>query len=101
MITRIVKLHFQKGQRDLFLKIFHETKMKVATFEGCRGMRLLNDLKNPDVFFTYSRWDNESCLENYRKSALFKTIWSSIKPSFEEAAEAWSTEVYFDYLDEI
>lgn len=101
MITRIVKLHFQKGQRDFFLSIFNETKMKVATFEGCRGMRLLNDLKNPDVFFTYSRWDNESCLENYRKSALFKTIWSSIKPSFEEAAEAWSTEVYFDYLDEI
>lgn len=101
MITRIVKLHFQKGQRDLFLSTFNETKMKVATFEGCRGMRLLNDLKNPDVFFTYSRWDNESCLENYRKSALFKTIWSSIKPSFEETAEAWSTEVYFDYLDEI
>ncbi len=101
MIIRIVKLHFQEGQRDLFLSIFNETKMKVATFEGCHGIRLLNDIKNPDVFFTYSLWKNESCLENYRKSPLFKTIWASIKPSFEEAAEAWSTEVFFDYLNEV
>jgi len=42
------------------------------------------------VFFTYSYWNDESDLENYRKSELFKNIWSATKKNFSAKPEAWS-----------
>lgn len=96
MITRIVKLQFHESKIDDFLILFNETKLKVSNFEGCLGMRLLNDLQNPKVFYTYSNWTSEEALLNYRGSDVFKTLWKSIKPLFEIPAEASSTLVYFE-----
>ncbi len=96
MITRIVKLQFQAGKVADFLLIFNETKLIVSNFEGCLGMQLLQDVKDPCVFFTYSQWESEDALLNYRQSDLFKTLWKSIKTYFEMPAEACSTAVYFD-----
>jgi heme-degrading monooxygenase HmoA len=96
LITRIVKLQFQAAKAADFLLIFNDTKLMVSNFEGCSGMQLLQDIKDPSVFFTYSQWESEDALLNYRQSDLFKTLWKSIKPLFEIPAEAWSTAVYFD-----
>ncbi len=96
MITRIVKLQFQAEKVADFLLIFNETKLMVSNFEGCLGMQLLQDVKDSSVFFTYSQWQNEDALLNYRQSDLFKGLWKSIKPNFEIPAEACSTAVYFD-----
>ena len=96
MITRIVKLHFKAEKKDEFLQLFNQTKLNVSNFEGCLGMQLLQDIKDPNLFFTYSQWEREEALQNYRQSDLFKTLWKSIKPLFEIPAEAWSTAIYFD-----
>jgi len=96
LITRIVKLEFQKDKLDDFLLLFNETKWKVAEVDGCLGMQLLQNTENPCICFTYSHWEGEQALLNYRQSSLFINIWKSIKPYFENPAEAYSTTTYFD-----
>jgi len=44
------------------------------------------------VFFTYSYWKTEEDLENFRKSDLFKNVWSKTKPFFNAKPEAWSVD---------
>ena len=100
MITRIVKLQFQAEKVADFLLIFNDTKLMVSNFEGCLGMRLLQDVKDSSIFFTYSQWESEDALLNYRQSDLFKSLWKSIKLLFEIPAEAWSTSIYFDGFTE-
>lgn len=95
-MIRIVKLTFKEEKIQDFLVFFDTIKTRVATFEGCNGMRLIQDQKNPQIVFTYSDWINSAALENYRVSETFQTTWKTIKPWFKEKAEAWSTEIYFD-----
>ena len=40
--------------------------------------------------------DDEISLENYKNSALFKSIWPNIKVWFDAKPEAWSLETTFD-----
>lgn len=96
MITRIVKLEFQEAHLDAFFTHFEQVKFSVATFPGCHGMKLIQDIKNPCIIMTYSIWKNEEALENYRLSPLFQSIWPTIKPWFSARAEAWSLMEYFD-----
>ena len=91
-----MKLQFRETEIATFIRIFNENKLNVSNFNGCLGMRLLNDLQNPSIFYTYSQWESEDALNNYRKSTIFNTVWISIKPLFELPAEACSTVVYFD-----
>jgi heme-degrading monooxygenase HmoA len=44
------------------------------------------------VFFTYSYWETEQDLENYRNSELFDTVWSFTKKLFNDKPEAWSVD---------
>lgn len=96
MITRIVKLTFQEDRIDDFIAFFDTIKSKVARFENCYGMRLLQQKNAPYVVFTYSNWQNEDALNNYRDSQLFQETWSTIKPWFGAKAEAWTVDTYFE-----
>jgi heme-degrading monooxygenase HmoA len=49
-------------------------------------------VNSQNVFFTYSIWDSEDHLYQYRKSVTFKEIWSKTKPLFCNKAKAWSVE---------
>ncbi len=42
------------------------------------------------IFFTYSYWETEDDLENYRQSALFDEVWTFTKKLFNDKPEAWS-----------
>lgn len=90
MLIRIVKLTFKPENIPSFERIFEESKHGILAFEGCSFVELYQDLKNPCIFFTYSFWDEESDLENYRTSDFFKDVWSNTKPLFAERPEAWS-----------
>ncbi|WP_370476465.1 putative quinol monooxygenase [Tamlana flava] len=92
MIVRIVKMGFYKQNIDAFLDNFHDTKGDIRAFEGCSYLELYRDKTNPSVFFTYSYWESEEHLEQYRKSELFKKVWSRVKPLFSIRPEAWSVE---------
>ncbi len=90
MLIRIVKLTFKPENIPSFERIFETTKSKITDFKGCSMVELYQDIKNPNVFFTYSFWENESDLENYRSSVFFKQVWSKTKLLFAEKPKAWS-----------
>ena len=92
MFTRIVKLELEKENVAPFLSNFEEVKEKIRNFPGCTFLELYNDKNDETIFFTYSRWKDESDVENYRKSELFKEVWSVTKPMFSKRAEAWSVD---------
>ena len=73
-----------------FLKLFDENKNRIAGFEGCTHLELLNDKNDLAIFFTYSKWDDEFFLEKYRNSELFNTVWSQTKKLFAAKPEAWT-----------
>lgn len=100
MLTRIVKMHFQADKTADFLAFFETIKWKVAKQENCFGMKLMRDIKNPNILFTYSEWKNEDALNAYRDSELFGEVWPTIKPWFQEKAEAWSVEIPFNGFGE-
>lgn len=81
---------FKKEEVGSFLAHFDAKKNSIRGFRGCLGLDLLNDQKDDSVFFTYSIWDNDSSLQNYRQSELFKETWAFVKLLFAAKAEAYS-----------
>lgn len=92
MIVRIVKMGFYKQNIDIFLSIFNESKADIRTFEGCQFLELYRDKTNPTTFFTYSYWESEEALEAYRKSELFRNVWTKTKSLFSTSPKAWSVD---------
>jgi heme-degrading monooxygenase HmoA len=90
MFVRIVKMRFQEDKIDAFLENFNDVKNHIRNFEGNRLLELYQDKNDSRIFFTYSYWENESNLENYRKSALFAEVWTFTKALFSDKPEAWS-----------
>ena len=90
MLVRIVKLTFKTENISSFEQIFQETKEDIRSFEGCNFLELYQEQDNPNVFFTYSYWENAEVLDNYRNSDFFKSIWSKTKILFDAKPEAWS-----------
>ncbi|TDU40296.1 hypothetical protein BXY82_2343 [Gelidibacter sediminis] len=90
MFVRIVKMSFEPSKIDAFLAYFATKKELIRGFEGCRFLELYRDKTNANIFFTYSYWEKESDLENYRQSELFKNVWATTKKMFNDKAEAWS-----------
>lgn len=92
MLVRIVKMYFKKEEIEHF-RLFFETKKKfIRDFEGCQFLELYQDQHHPQLFFTYSYWENEAALENYRHSELFKSVWAATKKMFGGKPEAWSVD---------
>jgi len=91
-ILRIVKLTFRKNNIENFLKLFDEKKSLIRNYPGCEHLELCQDTKDSRIFFTYSVWNLESSLENYRKSELFKSTWEFAKQLFDHPPEAWTLE---------
>ncbi len=91
MIVRIVKLTLRPEKTEDFLALFNRYKKDIAAFPGCTHLQGLQDIKNTNIFFTYSHWENEEALNTYRHSALFNEVWPQAKEWFEENPEAWSS----------
>ena len=92
MFIRIVKRSFHKENIPIFLENFDLMKEKIRNAEGNGLLELYQDKNNPCIFFTYSFWETENDLENYRKSALFDEVWSFTKKLFSDKPEAWSAD---------
>jgi len=95
MINRIVCMHFAPGNRDAFLKLFVETKEAIRAFPGCLYLELLEDAQDNHRFFTYSKWETEADLAQYRNSELFQRTWAATKALFDQKPMAWSTQSRF------
>ena len=92
MFVRIVKMSFAEEHIETFLKNFHEKKSFIRNFEGCRFLELYRDKTHTNIFFTYSYWNTETDLDNYRHSDLFKNVWAKTKPLFNDKPHAWSVD---------
>ena len=92
-VKRIVKLTFREEECNRFMEIYKESEKKISQFTGCKSVELLRSKNLDNIFFTFSVWTGEEALENYRKSDLFKSTWSRVKPLFGGKPEAWTLEV--------
>lgn len=96
MLIRIVRMHFTEAGLDEFLEIFDANKEAIRNFPGCKHLQLLKDAEDTNCFTTLSHWDHEDSLENYRKSALFGSVWGRVKTLFSERTQAFSLEKYIE-----
>lgn len=92
MFVRIVKMSFHEENIPAFLENFESIKQKIRNAEGNRFLELYQDKNNKEIFFTYSYWETEADLENYRNSELFDSVWSFTKKLFNAKPEAWSVD---------
>jgi quinol monooxygenase YgiN len=92
MLVRIVKMSFEPSEITEFLNNFHHHKHAIRNFDGCKLLELYADKNQTNIYFTYSYWENETKLENYRNSELFKQVWAKTKPLFNAKPEAWSVD---------
>ena len=92
MIKRIVKMTFQAEKTADFEAIFKNAKPKILNMEGCKHLELWRSTAQPNVFFTYSFWQSEYHLNEYRSSELFCKTWKVTKALFEDKPAAWSVE---------
>jgi len=90
MFIRIVKMSFHPENIPAFLENFEIIKDEIRNAPGNRFLELYQDKNNPCLFFTYSYWETEGDLENYRNSALFDGVWTFTKKLFNDKPEAWS-----------
>ncbi len=93
MVKRIVKMVFREESVPEFVQLFQEIKTYISNFAGCTYLELWQDKTRPNTFFTYSYWEDEKYLENYRNSDFFQIIWPKTKALFEEKAQAWTIDV--------
>jgi len=90
MIIRIVRMHFTEAGAKEFLPVFDSNKEAIRNFPGCCHLQLLKDLTTPHTYTTLSHWQEAADLENYRKSELFKSVWSRVKILFSDQPQAFS-----------
>ena len=90
MFTRIVKMSFHEENIPAFLENFEIIKGKIRNAPGNRLLELYQDKTKKCIFFTYSNWETEEDLENYRKSELFNSAWTFTKKLFNDKPVAWS-----------
>lgn len=90
MFVRIVKLSIDQNEITTFKEHFDSVKQHIRNAPGNRFLELYQDKNNPSLFFTYSYWEHEQDLENYRQSDLFKDVWAFTKKLFNDKPEAWS-----------
>lgn len=91
-MIRIVKMTFKPEKVDEFLDNFNTNKTLIRAFDGVQHLELLKDKSADNIYFTYSVWQSEDQLENYRNSELFRGVWAKTKPLFSKKAEAWSVD---------
>ncbi len=96
MLIRIVRMTFQEDKVEDFLKVFDESKEKIRHFPGCHHLELLKDYSQENIFSTYSYWEDDEALNNYRYSELFKGVWSETKILFKEKPVAFSSKKYIE-----
>lgn len=92
MFVRIVKMSFNSKFIPEFQEMFEQKKKLIRNTEGCLLLELYQDKNNPEIFFTYSYWNKEQDLDNYRKSEFFRATWKQTKEYFNDKPEAWSVD---------
>lgn len=89
-ILRVVRMTFVPSEVEDFMRYFSRIQSEILDMPGCRSVHLCVDKNASHVLTTFSIWDSELDLNNYRKSEWFGRIWPQTKAKFERPAEATS-----------
>jgi heme-degrading monooxygenase HmoA len=81
---------FKPENLEEFLTMFEEVKYKIRNFEGCQHLELMQGYEDKHVLSTYSIWQTNEALNNYRHSELFKQTWAKTKVFFDAKPIAFS-----------
>jgi quinol monooxygenase YgiN len=92
-MNRIVQLTFKHEHVVEFISFFEERKNVIRQVKGCTHLALWRDSTYENVFYTYSQWEHETDLDNYRQSLFFHETWSTIKQWFAAKPMAFSSEI--------
>lgn len=90
MLVRIVKLKFRPECIEDFKLHFEAHKELIRNFPGCHFLKVLQQQDDATVWMTYSHWEDEKALNNYRDSELFGGVWKQTKLWFGDKPQAWS-----------
>ena len=90
MIVRIVKLVMKPEEAGTFKTYFATVDDAIRNQPGCLLLQAWQDIHQSNIFFTYSLWDTEADLNQYRASEFFSIFWKTVKPWFAEKAETWT-----------
>ena len=82
MLIRIVRMDFKPEKVSDFLELFETVEDKIKNFPGCSHLELCKDAKLDNVYYTFSKWQEEENLEKYRHSELFEDTWAKTKVLF-------------------
>jgi quinol monooxygenase YgiN len=92
MIIRVVQMTFQQNRADDFLEFISGIRHQIRNFPGCEHLDIFREIEKGNIFISTSHWKSTEALNQYRKSALFKTTWSRVREWFSEKPRAWSLE---------
>ncbi len=81
---------FQETKIDNFKDLAMTIKDRIRNFPGCEHLDLLQDNSESNIFFSYSYWQSEDALNEYRKSDFFRQTWSKTRQWFSAKPEAWT-----------
>lgn len=82
MTIRVVQMTFHPDSVDSFLELFDLSAEKIRAVPGCHHLELWQDSHFKNILSTYSLWEDEDSLNDYRKSALFISTWARAKSMF-------------------
>ncbi len=91
-MIRVVKLSFKPEHINDFKLFFEGRKERIKSFRGCTYLELWQDHNDSGIFYTYSIWNDQKHLEEYRISELFQDTWAIVKPWFSQKPMAFSAD---------
>lgn len=89
-IVRVVRLTFSEESIETFNELYLKHKESIASQPGCYSVDLVEDVSNPYVRATISKWRDEESLNRYRDSDLFGVVWPATKALFAKKPEVWT-----------
>ena len=93
MIIRMVKMTIEDSRCEDFKDFTDSIADTIRGFEGCTHLKILQEINRHNIYFSYSIWETEEDLNNYRNSEFFKKTWSKAKELFCAPPEAWSFDI--------
>lgn len=90
MLIRLVRMTFRADAVPAFEEIFRQSREKIRSQPGCRHLALWADATDPTILTTYSVWESEAALNQYRRSELFGSVWPRTKALFATPAVTYS-----------
>ncbi len=96
MILRVVKLKVDPRKMEafqLFMENLHDEKLRL---NGCLHFDFFNERQNPNIFYSYTIWEHEKFLKQYKKTDLFKEVVQTLRELCIDEPQAWTIQNVFN-----